>query len=560
MNHLIAISIGPVQDFIAAARRTRDLWFGSTLLSDISRAIARSIDSQGGRLIFPDSVSANNVANVILAELRAELNVEPLVVSENAKKAAQSEWLKYADEAKRSAGGLIEQSLWDEQVTDVLEFFAAWVPTTESSYALDRDKLMRLLSGRKSCREFQPAIGHEGVRKSSLDGQRESVLKQLRAGVQAKAQARIRTRQGEQLDVLGIVKRLAGGTKPFPSVSRIAADPWIRGQSHRLNQVIEECEKLHPDILRKLDSDAFPQFAAFPFEGTSVFVDRHHELIEETLEEPARLEPLRSALGLLPVPNPYLAVLVADGDGMGAAIASLTSADQHREFSRALAGFAQGAKEIIQSAEHHGVLVYAGGDDVLAFLPIDRCLECARQLRDDFVSRMSSFGSLTLSVGIALGHFMEDLEDLLEYGRNAEKASKKPDRDGLAVHLYKRGSAPVAVRARWSENPDARLMQYAELIRNGTLPSKLPYDLREMARLYADWREDASIAIQQDLYRLIARKTSRSIQSVRDALDEAIADLDAAGLFNLSKELLIARQFATAIRQSQPRGKTRVDS
>ena len=34
MSHLLAISVGPVQEFIAAARQTRDLWFGSYLLSE----------------------------------------------------------------------------------------------------------------------------------------------------------------------------------------------------------------------------------------------------------------------------------------------------------------------------------------------------------------------------------------------------------------------------------------------------------------------------------------------------------------------------------------------
>ncbi|MDI9601475.1 MAG: type III-B CRISPR-associated protein Cas10/Cmr2, partial [Acidobacteriota bacterium] len=40
MSHLLAISIGPVQDFIAAARKTRDLLNGSELLSTIATAIA----------------------------------------------------------------------------------------------------------------------------------------------------------------------------------------------------------------------------------------------------------------------------------------------------------------------------------------------------------------------------------------------------------------------------------------------------------------------------------------------------------------------------------------
>ena len=36
---------------------------------------------------------------------------------------------------------------------------------------------MRLLAGRKNCRDFLPANGRPGVPKSSLDGLRESVLK-----------------------------------------------------------------------------------------------------------------------------------------------------------------------------------------------------------------------------------------------------------------------------------------------------------------------------------------------------------------------------------------------
>jgi CRISPR-associated endoribonuclease Cas6 len=41
--YLLSISIGPVQDFIASARRSRDLWFGSWLLSQLSKAAALAI-------------------------------------------------------------------------------------------------------------------------------------------------------------------------------------------------------------------------------------------------------------------------------------------------------------------------------------------------------------------------------------------------------------------------------------------------------------------------------------------------------------------------------------
>ena len=101
-SYLYVLSIGPVQDFIAAARRTRDLWLGSHLLSEISKAAAKRIDDEGGRLIFPNlkkeklepssSPDAPNVANIILAELKLPDQEDPSHLNKRAQAAAQDEW------------------------------------------------------------------------------------------------------------------------------------------------------------------------------------------------------------------------------------------------------------------------------------------------------------------------------------------------------------------------------------------------------------------------------------------------------------------------------------
>lgn len=550
MSHLLAIAVGPVQEFIAAARRTRDLWFGSYLLSEISRAVARSVEADGGKLIFPASSDAENIANVILAEMPS---AEPKDVAAKAKKAAQTRWLEFANVARHEASDVIRQEIWNDQVEDVIEFYAAWVARS-ANYRTDRGTLMRLLAGRKNCRDFLPAKGRAGVPKSSLDGQRESVLKDpARERWPERFRARLRIREGEQLDVVGMVKRVAGGTRPYPSVARIAADPWVRGNKDEpaFAELINACRELPTSVLHGLDERVFPQFKDFPYEGTAVYVSRHHEW-EEEIDEEDRLSigDIQDALERLSQPNPYLAVLVADGDKMGAAISALSSAEENREFSSTLAGFADSARTIVD--DHNGVLVYAGGDDVLAFLPVDKCLRCARKLHEDFGNRLAKYGTPTLSVGIAIGHFMENLEDLLDYGRAAEKAAKKPDRDGLAVHLHKRGGAPIGVRARWSENLDHRLERFANLMNEGAIPTKLPYELRVMAKLYESpsWAENADAAIQQDLYRLIAKKTSRGSGTVRQALSEFLKEMNSGKLMTLARELLVARQIATALRQA----------
>src|SRR5579875_2874024 len=73
VNYLLYVSIGPVQPFIASARRTRDLWFGSYLLSELSRTVADTLMKHGGQLIFPapstkqDLAQIYSVANKVVA-------------------------------------------------------------------------------------------------------------------------------------------------------------------------------------------------------------------------------------------------------------------------------------------------------------------------------------------------------------------------------------------------------------------------------------------------------------------------------------------------------------
>lgn len=551
MNHILAISVGPVQEFIAAARRTRDLWFGSHLLSEVSRAVAKAVE-QHGKLIFPASSTANNVANVILVKLNAVPN--PTNVVAEAKKSAQDRWLEFAKEARHEASGVIRTDIWNDQVQDVIEFYAAWLACS-SDYRADRSRVMRLLAGRKNCRDFLPAKGRAGVPKSSLDGQRESVLKPP-SEWPARFRARLRVREGEQLDVVGLVKRVSGGNQPYPSVARVAADPWVRGNQERLGDVISACRQLGNQVIRPLSADTHSQFATFEFEGTAVYTSRHHELEQETEVAHEQLHQLRDALAQLPEPEPYLAILVADGDKMGEAISNLNSVEQHSAFSQALAGFAGEAQKIVNN--HNGVLIYAGGDDVLAFVPVDKCLDCARKLHDKFAELLKEYGTITLSVGVAIGHFMENLEDLLEYGRAAEKNAKQPDRDGLAVHLHKRGGAPIKVRAKWMENPDERITRYAHLFLAEAIPGKLPYDLRRLADLYEGWpTETVERAIQQDMIRVIRAKQPRSGRTHRPEIEKSLQDRVscAMSLHRFAEELLVARQIATALEQAEDRAR-----
>jgi CRISPR-associated protein Cmr2 len=540
--HLLAVSIGPVQEWIAAARRTRDLWFGSLVLSEISKAAAREIQKQA-RLIFPAEVPEDDgaIANIVLAEADSADRADAL--QRAARAAAEGAWLMYANSAKERVRPYIDADLWDEQAKDVIEFYAAWVPLTE--YKTSRHNAMRLLAGRKACRNFLPVQGRRGVPKSSLDGARESVwrnnfdLKDL-SGELAIA---LRLSSGEHLDCVGLTKRL-GTNHAFPSVSRIAADPWIQSlPENEAAQLRKQCER----ILGVVRGDRYKKF---PFEGDAVYRNRYPQIEEERKADKGALGELAKTVQRLEeqygIPSPYLAVLIADGDRMGEAISKIESADLHRDFSSRLGNFAKQAGDIVE--EHRGSLVYAGGDDILAFLPLNLALSCARRLHDVFGECVPEG---TLSVGIAIGHSIEPMEDLLGYARSAERRSKQPDRNGLAIHFHSRSGAPIGIRRSWKNSPDERLEQWSQMFGNRMISSKAAYDVRELARDYKNWPDGSAAGetIQRDVLRLLSRK--ELTEEGRSLLQQNLKGVASYQQLNdLADELLIAHSIASA----KPRG------
>jgi CRISPR-associated protein Cmr2 len=638
-RHLFVISIGSVQDFIAAARRTRDLWFGSHLLSEISKAAAKAIADEGGKLIFPaldkdhhdlipshelrkdeEKIKAFNVANIVLAELPESIT-DPSLVNKNARKAAKKLWMHYVNETKKEIDdqdkNAVNSDIWkeqvidaDEQTFDVMPIYSAWLPLG-SNYNKDRKRLMRLLSGRKSIRDFNPPRGeHPRVPKSSLDGTRDSVLTKNKK-IRKKLSIRLRLGKGEQLCAVALTKRLGGGKVPFPSVVRVAVDPWIRGA---IGSGKEEIELKRRELLDRIgllcqgkngfaSGTGYLYRDPFGYDGQVLYPSRLSKFLVEksdskakedsddyednqTPEDIEKLVEIKKCVDRLQktgencfglgTPDPYLAVLVADGDRMGKAINDLNAdekhpAEKHREFSRNLSAFANTSRDIVESL--NGVLVYSGGDDVLAFLPVDKCLSAARKLYDEFGklnlledSSGKLHGGLTLSIGIAIAHAFEPMEDLIRYGKDAEKAAKAPDRDGLAVHLHKRGGGdPICLREQWrndNRSLDRKLERWAKMHLNNELPDKAAYEMRELAEVYGNWngtkKENLQNLIKADVARMLKRKRPGGAEDKKidpKDLDFMLDGLDSCKkIRHLADEIILARKLFEVMKKAGKRG------
>jgi CRISPR-associated protein Cmr2 len=335
---IIGLSLGPVQEFIASARRTRDLWFGSHVLSEVSKAAALHLLNSGATLIFPNPSAPSelspdsgfNAANVVLARVDAG-DAKGLALG--ALEAARSRLLGVFDTLPRPTG--LDVGTARAQVADLLEGYAAVAPL-EAGFRSARARVMALLAARKATRDFSAvAWGRDGVRKCSLDGLRESVT-----GSVANAE-RFGLRANESLCGVGWLKRVGSqGRQVFASVPRIAASSVETPANRPLIEAYFEA-------LNRLRGDD----EAFEVSGAALFEDRLLEVMGREDLVPRAQASLRALMQRLGVAEPesYYALLVADGDGMGALIESLDE-DGQRRLSRSLAGFSSDAARIVAVA------------------------------------------------------------------------------------------------------------------------------------------------------------------------------------------------------------------
>lgn len=559
MRYLLTFSIGPVQDFIAASRRTADLKAGSDLLVKIAKTVAESLTHQGAALIFPadeDTEPSNKLLCIVESD--------PAPVVEAAKKAAQDvinrRWEEMIANLPPGVKNTLRADLAQSQIEHFLEFYAAWVPLN-ASYTDARRDVERLLAGRKALREFEQPKSDKQIPKSPLDPSRDCVL-EVDKGFQVAKKSQghpLWLKPRETLDAVSVLKRWIGyeetenKSDDVPSSSLMAAQsilPIARDKAKEKENVRE--------ALRGLDDVVADTPAGIDL-GDLMFQNRLDEAIRELEEQQDKMSELakQHTLTLIRYHNdrtisgwrktvldvvgrkecpPYYAILIADGDQMGKLLSQMDSEEKHREFSRKVANFSSLVKDIVK--KHYGYLVYHGGDDVLAFLPVNGALPCAEKLKNKFYEIVGG----TLSADIAIVHHMDNLQMCLEWARNAEREAKK-ERNSVAVALHTRGGESMTVATTWQDYETWGTWRNVFQTNAKDLARGFPYELREMARdFHGTELQNDSKLLMDEAIRILERK-----EGGRSHIDhlKQMAFASAKDVEQFSKLLVIARFLAT---------------
>lgn len=585
MTYLFLASIGPIQSFIASARRTRDLWFGSTLLSELSKTVAYTIArNEDNMLIFPAPGAAGrlepNTDLKVPNKILARITNDPEMLGKSIEKEIQTNVKTlYGRLFKALQSYEFDQQIAEEQIENLVEY--TWVAIKEDDievanehYHETRKRLEGLLAARKNTRNYSKVTWQSENPKSSIDGKLESVIPETfysgnRESLEKQGQnALILFRQfhagkSERLSGVDLLKRMGEfndektpqqDSSTFFSTSHIASLPYLQrlamlsATSHTTRAALRaswntyalSVRTIHlPNTLDKTDNTAlapvYERISASKethpiindWDGALLYAER---LVEVANNQDKLLLATRALQNFFSTvneyvneenlsPSPYYAIIVADGDGMGKIIdyESRQGPEQHQKISRALDTFDERVKKLVEGKDSsQGGLIYSGGDDVLAFVPLHNVLACVKGLSGAFKECLKGFRNEdgkepTLSVGVAIVHHLFPLTDALEQARGAEKAAKAvPGKNALAIKLYKRSGEEYTVSGHW-ENLDLYLEQLILHYQAKRIPKTLPYDLREsLLRLTAlkdeRYADKLITVIKADAKRILERK------------------------------------------------------
>ena len=509
-------TLGPVQSFVAQARRTRDFWAGSFILSWLSSAAIACITKQGGTIQFPvpneaymrhlmgdasphdASPQQGSIPNRFMAHTaQVPKDFHPEWVTQT----VQAAWQALADAVwahdLQGLAGEGTRAIWQRQVGNF------W----EVSWVLADDGEANLLDRRKNWRSA--VAPHEpGHKCMVMDGWQElsgvthtdmQAVQAFWKKLAASGKTGIATDlgEGEQLCALAFIKRrfarcfddvevamlnqsgsLNGWRVPnaVPSVSFVAAAPWLA-------QVLQ-----HAPVAALADWDKAARTITGYTEAPHVDSDQSFEIdircvkeasearrtegvhrrwagldgqiyFPSALENPRlfpdqtaasqvlkQLNSLRTSAKMTDLPSPYYAILLMDGDQLGQ---HMGDKDKQQPISQALNAFTDGAGAIVR--ENNGFLIYAGGDDVLALLPMDDALAAAAALQASYKKAFRDYSPAiksTLSGAIEYVHIRTPLTRVLQDAHRLldDVAKEQTGRDAIAVRVWK----PSGLALQWA--------------------------------------------------------------------------------------------------------------
>lgn len=534
MSKSFHFTLGPVQGFVAQARRTRDIWTGSYLLSYLAGSAMVAITNKGidGKIEFPDvendpliqainksavpsGKDAKDASAARIGSLPNRFKAtaeDPKKAAETAKAAIKEAWEKIAEKALKKLETTTNKSteelvtgetrkIWNRQVKIENQWEIAWVVEVEDEKTIYNSSL---LDQRKNLRSYfaEEERGEKctlcGERQALSGGEKDSrdLVREWWKKIAGKFEGFHFHKDGrERLCAICAIKRIfplvaneAIGWPVYhnyPSTAYMCAIDWLKVVLEKAKAGDEKVKNALKEFINLANNAEVPYDEADTINQIPwirEFVKQHDEWkpvlqfrgdvffpdsiknekdfpIKATDDKAARgdlikkLKTLTDAVGSKP--TPFYAVLLMDGDNMGKLLSSFPN--KQGNISKALAAFTSKVENIVER-QHRGKLIYAGGDDVFAFLPLDTTLNCAKELKmaymEAFKNMARNVPGASISAGIVYAHMNTALRSVVRDAHTLldKTAKDKLDRDAFAVRVWKRGGPILTFGKKWGKD------------------------------------------------------------------------------------------------------------
>ena len=578
-------TIGPVQGFVAQARRTRDFWAGSFLLSYLSGvAMAATRNLAGEDAIRFPKPDPNFLHAIIEGESRSGEPLPSQGSVPNRFKAIVPEGFdgsKVVSAVKAAWQGLanviwqkdlskfndtMTQFIWDEQIRHFWEI--SWVVTKEGQSSLP------VLDMRKNWRTYLPTP-QEGRKCSLMEGWQElsghlSPDKNARETFWQQVQQNIDTldiQKGESLCAMAFIKRrfvhyfpsfrvesaLPNLTfhgweipKSVPSVALLAAEPVIKELAQAENETVitnlqsfknawNSCGGKHgeknslPASIRNVSIQGSVDLSLDGIAWHPLVYDNAKAYGLSASKARDAKHALKSLYNSASVqaPSPFYAVLMMDGDSLGK---QMSAESKQQGISEALSQFTQGVSPIVDN--HNGFLIYAGGDDVLALLPMESAISCAIDIREHYNDSFRSVNSkqvgeaqqieTSISAAILYNHIKTPLTKILHEAHDVldNHAKEGAGRDAIAIRVTKQSGVNLDWAQPWQ---------------HALTDDQTSIYLQQMAEQLFSLSDSGSLEASHSFLYQIRSHTNRLVAdaSIYDsALSELLSDLIAVDYVN----------------------------
>jgi CRISPR-associated protein Cmr2 len=572
-------SLGPVQEFVGKARRLRDYWTGSYLLSYLSKHAMEEVCKNGGQIVFPpfskdkESIEAykNDEIGSFPNRFQAvvPMNFDPTCCEKRIKEIwreiAEYVWTKHISGI--APLGRNTKEIWNRQVEGF--WHMTWVMSDEENDAL--------LDIRKNWRSYVPTV--EPGDKCTLFGNLQEISGYIGSSMKGEVTkqklfwkrmqselASLDLKDGERLSAIALIKRVfprvynefEKTTFPenFPSTTYMSAISWME-------RSVKEEKKLAVEFLKEArnlkgsdseakadirclnnvagDNKALKNFISldgnFFYSHTllnDILWGNRDRSIRESLDN--KLKKINERIGF--EPDTYYALLSMDGDKIGAILQE--NRDRKTEISQAITAFSKSVPGIIKA--NNGRVIYAGGEDVFAILPVYTAIDAAIEMRKKYSKLFEEvFGSnelATISAAIIFAHHhapltkvYSEIQVLLD-----REAKKKYGRSTLAISTWNTGGPDLVWAMPWQcfledetgENVLRNLAKNLAGINDGEgISNSFIYNIRRDLNLFGDesscFKEDEILEILTAEFIKAKAKSSKELSL--DQVQSCMKDL-----------------------------------